>query len=52
MARPKKKPGYDREVEIADLIATAAALFDVPYDDRINKQSRSVKPSTKIRAIY
>ena len=34
MARPKKKPGYDREAEIADLIATAAALFDVPYDDR------------------
>lgn len=35
MARPKKKPGYDREAEIADMIATAAALFDVPYDDRI-----------------
>lgn len=35
MARPKKKPGYDREAEIADLISTAAALFDVPYDDRI-----------------
>lgn len=35
MARPKKKPGYDREAEIADLIATAAALFDIPYDDRI-----------------
>lgn len=37
MARPKKKPGYDREAEIADLIATAAALFDVPYDDRIDR---------------
>ena len=35
MARPKKKPGYDREAEIADLIATAAALFDIPCDDRI-----------------
>ena len=37
MARPKKKPGYDREAEIADLITTAAALFDVPYDDRIDR---------------
>ena len=37
MARPKKKPGYNREVEIADLIATAAALFDAPYDDRIDR---------------
>lgn len=35
MARPKKKPEYDREAEIADLIATAAALFDIPYDDRV-----------------
>lgn len=35
MARPQKKPGYDREAEIADLIATAAALFDIAYDDRI-----------------
>lgn len=37
MARPKKKPGYDREAEIADLIAIAAALFDVPYDDQIDR---------------
>ena len=37
MARPKKKPGYDREAEIADLIATAAALFDEAYDDRVGR---------------
>ena len=34
MARPRKKPGYDREAEIAELIAEAVALFDIPYDDR------------------
>jgi len=42
MARPKKKPGYDREAETADLIATAATLFDIPYDDRI------VRPETLV----
>lgn len=34
MARPKKKPGYNRENAIAELIAKAAALYDIPYDDR------------------
>ena len=32
--RPKKKPGYDREKEIADLVQQAADLFLIPYDDR------------------
>lgn len=32
--RPKKKPGYDREAEIEDLITTACELFSVPLDDR------------------
>ncbi len=41
MARPKKKPGYDREAEITDLIATAAALFDVPYDDRNDRSEEA-----------
>lgn len=32
--RPKKKPGYDREREIADLIQQAVDLYSVPFDDR------------------
>ena len=32
--RPKKKPGYDREKEIDDLVQTAVTLFAVPFDDR------------------
>lgn len=32
--RPKKKPNYDREKEIDDLIQQAVTLFEVPYDDR------------------
>lgn len=32
--RPKKKPNYDRENEIESLIQQAVDLFEVPYDDR------------------
>ncbi len=32
--RPKKKPDYDREIEIDSLIQQAATLFSVPFDDR------------------
>ncbi len=32
--RPRKKPGYDRELEIEELVLIAADLFEVPYDDR------------------
>lgn len=32
--RPRKKLGYDRELEIEKLVLAAADLFEVPYDDR------------------
>ena len=35
--RPNKKPGYDREKEIQDLIDKTVKLFEVPYDDRFER---------------
>ena len=32
--RPKKKPGYNRETQIDELIGSAVALFGEPFDDR------------------
>lgn len=32
--RPKKKPGYNREDSIQELMQTAVTLFGEPYDDR------------------
>ena len=35
--RPKKKPDYDLEQNINSLLATAVSLFEVPYDDRVER---------------
>lgn len=35
--RPRKKPDYDLEQNINDLLETAVALFEVPYDDRVDR---------------
>lgn len=32
--RPRKKPDYDLEQNISDLLETAVSLFKIPYDDR------------------
>lgn len=32
--RPKKKPEYDREQEISELIRQVVSLYAIPYDDR------------------
>ena len=32
--RPKKKPEYDREQEISDLVRQVVELYAIPYDDR------------------
>ena len=35
--RPKKKPDYDVEQNINSLLETAVSLFEVPYDDRVER---------------
>lgn len=35
--RPKKKPDYDREQNINDLLEQAKSLFEIGYDDRIER---------------
>ena len=35
--RPKKKPDYDIEQNINDLLETAVSLFKIPYDDRVDR---------------
>lgn len=35
--RPRKKPDYDVEQNINDLLETAVSLFEVPYDDRVER---------------
>ena len=37
--RPIKKPGYDREKEIQELIEQAVTLFCYPFDDRCDRVS-------------
>lgn len=35
--RPKKKPDYNVEQNINDLLETAVSLFEIPYDDRVQR---------------
>ena len=39
--RPKKKPDYDVEQNINSLLETAVSLFEVPYDDRVERPEES-----------
>lgn len=37
LSRPRKKPDYDIEQNINDLLETAVSLFKVPYDNRVKR---------------
>ena len=37
--RPRKKPGYDKEKNINELLSQAVNLFGVPFDDRDERPS-------------
>lgn len=39
--RPKKKPGYDRDRVIQDMLHEAALLYKEPYDDRKDRSTDS-----------
>ena len=39
--RPKKKPDYDKNKEIDDLVQQAVTLFKVPFDDRVKRSQNA-----------
>ena len=49
--RPKKKPGYDKEQHIQNLIDQAVALFGEPYDDRIERPDDAPTITTVAEAM-
>ena len=49
--RPKKKPGYNREDSIQELLQTAVTLFGEPYDDRDERSPDAPSLSSVAKAM-
>lgn len=49
--RPRKKPGYNREENIQELIQTAVSLFGEPYDDRDERSPDAPSLSSVAKAM-
>ena len=49
--RPRKKPGYNREDNIQELLQTAVSLFGEPYDDRDERSPDAPSLSSVARAM-